>query len=191
MRVTSLLSSLTVGVTTLAFAAGCSSNQSSMPQPMHQTVPMAITTIPLDGAVQPDAATGTVGIRLTGETPGSNPKYGAVQGYFKGKKSTTAQVVTLAANTNVVFQSEDTTLPHTGSFLGDASKKSAPWPKTFTGSETASPAGTAIGTTGFSTGVLTPGKKSAIYSTGAPGFYMFGCYFHYVPDQMRTVIIVK
>ena len=190
MRVTSLLSSLTVGVAALTLAAGCGSSQSSMPQPMHQTSPMGVTTIPLDGAIS-DAATGTVGIRLTGETSFNSPKYGAVQGYFKGKKSTTAQVITLSANTNVVFQSEDKSLPHTGSFLGDATKNSAPWPKTFTGSSTASPAGTDIGTTSFSTGALSPGKKSAVYSTGAPGFYMFGCAFHYVLDGMRTVIIVK
>lgn len=190
MRVTSLLSSLTVGAATLAFVAGCGSSQSSMPQPMHETVPMAVTKLPLDGATS-DAATGTVGIRLTGETAFTSPKYGVVQGYFKGKKSLTAQVVTLAANTNVVFQSEDKSVPHTASFLGDATKKSAPWPKTFTGVEAASPAGTAIGTTGFSTGPLSPGKASAVYSTGAPGFYMVGCYFHYVLDGMRTVIIVK
>lgn len=190
MRVMSLLSSLTVGAATLAFVAGCGSSQSSMPQPMQLTAPQSVTKIPLDGAIS-DAATGTVGIRLTGETAFNSPKYGAVQGYFKGKKSMTAQVVTLSANTNVVFQSEDKSLPHTASFLGNATKKSAPWPKTFTGSQTASPAGTAIGTTGFSTGALSPGKASAVYSTGAPGFYMFGCAFHYVLDGMRTVIIVK
>jgi plastocyanin len=38
--------------------------------------------------------------------------------------------------------------------------------------------------------VLNPGQKSLRYTTGLPGFYMFGCAFHYDGFGMRTVIIV-
>jgi len=29
-----------------------------------------------------------------------------------------------------------------------------------------------------------------VYETGIPGFYMFGCAYHYDSNEMRTVIIV-
>jgi plastocyanin len=140
-----------------------------------------------------DSSTSTlqVGVRLTGEASFNDPRYGVVLGYFKGKTSTTSQVISLPMGRNVKFQNHDTTLPHTMSFLGNATKNSAPWPSTFTGSGTKAPAGTAIGTTNWSTGTLSPGQKSALYTTGLPGFYMMGCAFHYVLHGMRTVVIVK
>ena len=132
-----------------------------------------------------------VGVRLTGEASFNDPNYGFELGYFKGKVSTTSQTVTLATGRNVRFFNVDTQLPHTVSFLGNATKNMAPWPSQFNGSGTKSPAGTAIGTTNWSTGTLLPGKSSVLYTTGVPGFYMVGCAFHYNTHMMRTVIIVK
>ena len=132
-----------------------------------------------------------VGVRLTGEQSFNSPTYGLVLGYFKGKTSTLSQVVTLPASTPVVFFNVDTLHPHTASFLGDASMQGANWPSSFNGSSTPSAAGTAIGTTNWSTGAMAPGGKSKKYSTGSPGFYMIGCAFHYNSNGMRTVIIVK
>lgn len=131
-----------------------------------------------------------VGIRLTGEQPFDDPNYGFELGYFDGTQSTTSQTVLLNAGESVRFQNVDSTLTHTASFLGDASQNSAPWPSTFDGSSTQSPAGTVISTAGFSTGPLGHGKSSLVYETGIPGFYMFGCAFHYDSNEMRTVIIV-
>ncbi len=133
----------------------------------------------------------SVGIRLTGESPFNDPNYGFELGYFNGLTSTTSQTVVLSAGETVQFQNVDTTLTHTASFLGDATASGAPWPSSFDGTKTRSPAGTPIGTSGFSTGPLKPGKKSPLYETGMPGFYMFGCAFHYNPDEMRTVIVVR
>lgn len=81
-------------------------------------------------------------------------------------------------------------IPHSAAFLGDATANSAPWPATFTGSTTKSPAFTAIGTTGFSTGSVNANKFSPIYETGLPGFYMIGDQYDYVSNNMRTVIVV-
>ena len=131
-----------------------------------------------------------VGVRLTGEQSFNSPKYGLVLGYFNGKTSTKSEIVKLPAATTVVFYNVDTGHPHTASFLGDATSQSAPWPQSFNGSSQASPAGTAIGTTSFSTGAMVPGGKSKKYNSGSPGFYMFGCAFHYNSNGMRTVIIV-
>jgi plastocyanin len=133
----------------------------------------------------------TVGVRLTGENSGKSKPYGAVLGYFKGTTAKTSKVVTIPMGSTVVFTNVDSTLPHTASLLGDASKKSAPWPSSFTGSGTASPAGTDISATNFSTGTLQHGSSSASYTASVPGFYMFGCAFHYVSHEMRDVIIVK
>ncbi len=136
----------------------------------------------------------TVNMRITGEQQFVSPAYGPVFGYFR-KQSMLSQVVTLSAGESVRFKnSEDPAsgIMHTASFLGDATKHSAPWPSSFDGSQVKSAAGTVISTTSWSTGPLAPGKTSAIYETGAPGFYMIGCAFHYNDAMsMRTVLIVK
>ncbi|HET9343875.1 MAG TPA: hypothetical protein VFO25_13275 [Candidatus Eremiobacteraceae bacterium] len=95
----------------------------------------------------------------------------------------------MTAGESVQFQNLDT-IQHSAAFLGDATSNSAPWPGSFNGSTTQSAAGTAIGSSGFATGPINPGKKSLIYETGMPGFYMFGCQFHYNSHEMRIVIIV-
>lgn len=173
--------------------AGCSAHGSAsspvMPAPAQPNVVNLGVT---DSGVIPDTTTvAKVGIRLSGESAFTSPKYGRVIGYFKGKISTTSQVVSLPADTEVRFFNVDSFLTHTASFLGDATRNSAPWPQSFNGSGTKAPAGTAIGTTNWSTGALSPGKSSVLYNTGMPGFYMIGCFFHYNLDGMRTIIIVK
>ena len=134
---------------------------------------------------------GPVGVRLIGESSFTDPNYGFILGYFNGTTSTTSQVVRLTMGESVRFINVDGSLPHTVSFLGDATATHAPWPPSFNGSSTQSPAGTSIGTTNFSTGALSPGQMSLVYETGLPGFYMVGCAFHYNSSSMRTVIIVQ
>lgn len=176
-----------------ALFAGCGSRASSpmlgLPAPAHND---QVTTVDFnDAGVATATPHASVGIRLNGETPFTSPTYGRVLGYFKGFTSTTSQVIMLQAGKFVKFKNVDSSFPHTMSFLGDATSKSAPWPKTFTGSSKAAKRLTAIGTTGWSTGILSPGQSSTLYSTGVPGFYMVGCFFHYVSEGMRTVIIVQ
>lgn len=130
----------------------------------------------------------SIGIRLNGELSFNDPNYGFELGYAVGT-GTQTQTISLSAGESVQFSNLDS-ISHSAAFLGNATKSSAPWPSSFNGSTSQSPAGTAIGTSGFATGPLNPGKKSPVYETGMPGFYMFGCQFHYNPDEMRTVIIV-
>jgi len=130
-----------------------------------------------------------VGIRLNGELSIVDPNYGFEVGYAKGR-GTTTQTISLPAGEKVQFHNYDT-IPHSAAFLGDATATSAPWPGSFTGSTTQSPKGTAIGTSGWSTGSVNPGTSSPIYDTGLPGFYIIGCQYHYVSNEMRTVIIVQ
>jgi plastocyanin len=132
----------------------------------------------------------TVGINLTGQKVTKNMHYGKVLGYFLGATKTKSMVVMIPVGSTVTFSNLDSGLPHTASLLGDATKKHAPWPATFTGSGTESKAGTDISTKDFSTGTLTPGGTSPSYAAGVPGFYMFGCAFHYLSHGMRTVVIV-
>jgi len=141
-------------------------------------------------SIAPGAA--IVGVNLTGETQTVDPTYGAVLGYFNsaGAINTASQVVHLTAAMPTVFQNFDGQ-PHTASFLGDATASSASFPAHFNGSGTASPANTVISTTNFSSGTLNAGAVSAQYDSGPPGFYMFGCAFHYDSFGMRTVIIVQ
>ena len=130
----------------------------------------------------------TIGVRLNGEMSIEDPTYGFELGYARGK-STTTQTIPLPMGESVRFQNLDT-ISHSAAFLGNASPSPSTWPSTFTGSTTKSPAGTAIGTTGFATGSLDPGVISPVYETGLPGFYMIGCEYHYISNEMRTVIIV-
>jgi virginiamycin B lyase len=136
----------------------------------------------------------TVNLRITGEQQFNSPVYGPVFGYFR-KQSMVSQVVTLTSGESVRFKNIElpaSGITHTASFLGDATKNGAPWPPTFDGSQVKSAAGTVISTASWSTGPLAPGKTSAIYETGAPGFYMIGCAFHYNDaTSMRTILIVK
>lgn len=136
----------------------------------------------------------TVQLRITNEASFTSPKYGPVLGYFTGG-STTSQVVTLTAAEPVRFKNMElpaSGISHTASFLGNAKRRSAPWPSTFDGSEVKAPAGTVISNAWWSTGPLLPGKFSSIYETGSPGFYMIGCFFHYDDAMsMRTVLIVQ
>ncbi len=133
----------------------------------------------------------TVGVRLSGEMSTNDPHYGSILGYFNGTTSMTSLLVSLTAGDPVQFMNVDTVNPHTVAFLGNATATHAPWPTTFTGGITASAAGTFIGTPGFTTGTLNPGQKSKIYYAGGPGFYMIGCFFHYVSNGMRDVIVVR
>lgn len=171
--------------------AGCSAHGTSASSPIVPAPSQNVANVGFNEDGVDTITTAKVGIRLTGEAPFNSAKYGTVLGYFKGKTSTTSEVISLPSATAVRFFNVDTIRPHTLSFLGDATRSGAPWPSLFNGSSTKSPAGTAIGTANFSTGTLNPGTKSALYNTGMPGFYMVGCAFHYNSNGMRTVIIVK
>jgi plastocyanin len=192
MRISGL-GGLLAGVLATAFLAGCGGSAGTPPTPSAnnaQNAMASLARLPTTEIAFSDA-TATVGVRLSGENPFTTHHYGKVLGYFKGTISKTSEVVILATGTNVVFKNVDTSHPHTVSFLGDATKMKAPWPAHFNGSSSVSTAGTAIGTPNFSTGPLSPGTTSLVYTTGSPGFYMVGCAFHYDLFGMRTVIIVK
>jgi plastocyanin len=192
MRVTGL-GRLLAGSLAAAFIAGCGGSAGIAPTPSannNQPASMMSLSRSPDTEITFDA-TGKVGVRLTGEKSFLTHHYGKVLGYFNGTTSKTSQVVVLATGTNVTFKNVDSSLPHTVSFLGNATKTNAPWPAHFNGSSSVSTAGTAIGTPNFSTGPLSPNTTSLVYSSGSPGFYMVGCAFHYDLDHMRTVVIVK
>ena len=141
-------------------------------------------------------AAAAVGILLTGESPVTTVSDGTVLGYFLGTVISTPSgsgAVTLTANTTVKFMNLESgagAVPHTASFLGDYSGS---YPATFTntnGFTTASATGSVISSANFSTGSINPGASSAAYNAGGPGMYVFGCAYHYLTNNMRTVIIV-
>src|SRR5579864_4942075 len=126
---------------------GCSS-RSAAPQPMSgggTAGAAGLVSRPATvavGDVSPDTVNFRVGIRLTGESAFTDARYGRVLGYFKGTTSTTSQVVSVRTGMTIRFISVEPSLPHTLSFLGNASSTSAPWPPHFNGSSTRSAAGT-------------------------------------------------
>jgi len=171
--------------------AGCSAHGTSASSPIVPAPSQNVASVGFSEDGIDVTTVAKVGMRLTNEAPFNSPRYGTVLGYFKGKTSMTSEVVSLPSATAVRFFNVDPSLPHTASFLGDATSRMAPWPPQFNGSSTKSPAGTAIGTPNFSTGTVFAGGHSALYNTGMPGFYMIGCAFHYNLYGFRTVIIVK
>jgi hypothetical protein len=144
---------------------------------------------------KPAVSAAPVALLLTGENPVNIAPYGNVLGYSNGTAPSTPNgsgVVMLTANTNVVFTNVEANggLPHTASSLG-------PWSGSFPASGpsssalNASAAGTSISAAGFSTGNLNPGQSSAVYSSGSPAMTVFGCFYHYALNSMRTVVIVQ
>jgi plastocyanin len=129
---------------------------------------------------------------LTGESAVTTASDGTVLGFFNGKKPDTPNgsgVVNLTAAGTVQFYNVDDQ-PHTATFLG---AYSGSYPATFTNPNptTSSPAGTVISTPNFSAGNINAGAVSAVYKTGGPGMFIFGCFYHYISNGMRTVVIVS
>jgi plastocyanin len=165
---------------------------SPSPSPLPSSNPSPTPTP--SGSPSPGPSPQLVGMNLTNplEKPTIDPNYGQVLGYFSstGTINVNSQVVTVPAGAAITFENFDVVgFDHTASFLGDATQNNAPWPTPFNGSGTQSPAGTVINTPMFSTGPIDGGMTSLQYITPPPGFYMFGCFFHYDSNQMRTVII--
>ena len=138
----------------------------------------------------PSPVAAVVGVRLTGESATTDSTFGTVLGYQLGLSGTTSQVIHLTANTSVQFSNGDATLPHTASFIGTWSGSyPAAFPAANLGA-TASAAGSTISTANFSSGNLDPGASSLVYNSGGAGMLIFGCFYHYDSNQMRTVIVV-
>ena len=121
----------------------------------------------------------------------AEPPYGNVLGFYQEGYGVPA---TLTAGGTVQFVAADATAPHTAAYLGAATSTAAPWPATCSASlactsTSASPANTVISTPGFTTGTLATSQTSLVYVVPSPGFWMFGCHYHYDSMQMRTVII--
>jgi hypothetical protein len=140
----------------------------------------------------PAASAAPVGLLLTGENNVNVAPYGNVVGFFNGRNGNPpsgSNVVNLTAMQNVTFTNTEAASgqPHTASFI---QTWSGSFPANPTIPSTASAPGTSISSAGFSTGNLNQGQTSAVYSTGTPGMFIFGCAYHYVANGMRTVIIV-
>jgi|SRR5215469_3313180 len=136
------------------------------------------------------ASTQMIGVNLTSQAACTDPTYLAVTGYFGGSKITSSQVISITASSsnNVQWTNLDVQ-PHTAANLGA-------WAGAYPTSEpnaaaTSSPQGMDISTPGFTTGNINNGSSSLMYKADVPGMYIFGCAYHYISNNMRTVIIVK
>jgi len=142
-------------------------------------------------AISP-ASTETIGVNLTNPAQAActDPKYLAVKGYFGGTTVTSSQVISVtASSTNAIEWTNLDIQPHTAVDLGS-------WAGAYPTSQpnaaaTSSPAGMDISTSGFTTGNINAGASSSQYKADVPGVYIFGCAYHYISDNMLTIIIVK
>lgn len=138
------------------------------------------------------ASTETIGVNLTNppQAACTDPTYMAVKGYFGGSTITSSQVISLtASSSNTVQWANVDFQPHTAANLGTWA---GAYPTTQpNAAATSSPQGMDISTPGFTTGNINNGSSSFTYKADVPGVYIFGCAYHYISDNMRTVIIVK
>jgi plastocyanin len=107
--------------------------------------------------------------------------------YYTGTSGATdpASIVTVAAGSKLVFESDANQPPHTASGLG-----SSGFPTTFDNTGGTNATGTTIdGGTSWSTGTLQSGTMSSVFTVGPPGDYYFGCFYHFVSSGMRDVIV--
>lgn len=138
----------------------------------------------------PPAGTEIVGVNLTSAAACNDNVYQTVVAFFGGSTVVQSQVVSIthSSTNNIEFMNLDNQ-PHTASELGSwtGSYPSNPPPIP----ATPSPMGMDISVAGFTSGNLNGGQTSLNYVANVPGFYVFGCAYHYLSNNMRTVIIVK
>jgi len=121
-----------------------------------------------------------VGFQHTATT---DPTFGMIAFYSPGAGA--AAIITVVHGSQVVFLNDGAGVPHTGSGLG-----TGPFPAGFDNTSGTTQSGTTIdGSLTWSTGTLTPGSMSQVFTVGAPGDYFFGCFFHYVSNGMRDVLV--
>ena len=143
-------------------------------------------------AVIAPASVETIGVNLTNPVQNActDPKYLAVKGYFTGSTVTASQVISVTASSTDDIQWMNLDIqPHTAADLGGwtgAYPTAAP-----NAAATSSPVGMDISTPGFTAGNINAGSLSRKYKADVPGVYIFGCAYHYLSDNLRTIIIVK
>jgi len=96
-------------------------------------------------------------------------------------------VTTVPVGTQIQFRSLNAFAHTASSVAGTTFPQASP----LTGSAlNASPSGTGISTTGWTSGALAPLGLSPLFVADKPGTYLYGCFFHY-PAPMRGEIIVQ
>jgi plastocyanin len=130
-----------------------------------------------------------IGVDLNA-APCTDQTYQTVTAYFGGTTLVTSQVIGLTHSpSNIVEFKNIDNQPHTAANLG-------PWTGSYPAqgpnpAATPSPKLADISTSGFTAGNLNPGSTSRHYTANVPGIYVFGCAYHYLSNNMRTVIIVQ
>lgn len=113
----------------------------------------------------------------------TDPTYGPVWYYSSIAGASQADVINVASGSQVVFENDSSpSSPHTASGLG-----TGPFPPSFDNTSGLKKNGTVIdGSLTWSTGLLTSGQRSQVFTVGPPGTYYFGCGIHYTVPPTKT-----
>ena len=114
----------------------------------------------------------------------NDPAWGPVGGYTQNQ---TSQVLAFPPGAKIAIKNLSATTPHTLNVLALANGPPPQWPKS--PSLSFSPSGNGILGVGYASGVLNP-SSSVMVTLSKVGTYLIGCAFHYVSNNMRTVIEV-
>jgi plastocyanin len=113
----------------------------------------------------------------------TDPNFGPI--WFYSTNTNQAQVITAMHGTQAQFINDDPSqTPHTASGLG-----TGPFPASFDNVNGFNKqSGTTIdGSLTWSSGSLSFGQKSQVFTVGPPGHYYFGCNYHYtVPPTQNN-----
>jgi len=116
-------------------------------------------------------------------TATTDPTFGAIA--FYSPATGAAAIVTVMHGSQIVFTNDGSGAPHTGSGLG-----SGGFPASFTNTSGTTQTGSTIDNSlTWSTGTLSEGGSSQVFTVGPPGDYYFGCFFHYSSESMRDVLV--
>ncbi len=115
----------------------------------------------------------------------TDPTFGQVA-YYALQPGSSAQIIRVAAGSQIVFVNDDPSgNPHTASGFGTGG-----FPASFNNTSGPTQSGASIdGGLTWSTGTLTQGQRSQVFTIPTPGTYYFGCAFHYGSNQMRDVVV--
>lgn len=119
-----------------------------------------------------------IGFELTEHT---DPTFGPVW-YYSPTLDNLANVIHVAAGSQLVFLEDGSGAPHTAGGFG-----SSGFPPSNDNQNQFNRFGTVIdGSRTWSTGILNHGQMSQAFTVGPPGIYYFGCGFHYTVPPSQT-----
>lgn len=163
-----------VAVACAAMLAACGGGGSSSPSTPTQPAPTPTPSLSSQQVVTEALPSSVMGVEI-------DPTFGMIGGFTQ---SVYSQTLAFAPGAQIMIHNGQAGVPHT--FGVDSTTG---FDTTGAALSTTAGGGSTIGA-GFNTGAISPGANAGPF-TLATGTYWIGCAFHFVSDNMRTVLQVS